>query len=630
MKTAGAMGTRGAPLRTPAPGDSLLAGRAGGAAERCLEARAYSDWARGPMLREAEDAFASGWDDRNHGWQGEYWGKTMLCFAGAAAYTRDPALKAWVAGRARAFVRERQRPNGYLCTYSDESFLKEGFSVWERKYTLWALIEIHRATGDAECLAAAERLLGNLVAGLEASGLAVHETGIWHGVSSMSVLKPALELWELTGNPDYRAFADRIVAALENPALKEAALLANAARPEPIAEWFPEAAYWAKAYEIMSCLEGCVHYARASGERRVLEEVLAFHAHLEREELNPMRSAGFFDHFLSARDHLNGMTELCDVTHWIRLNRELLLATGEARFADRVEEAFLNAFLAGVSRDGRWGAHIVRSHGTRHLWAPPQTGMFHHQCCPDNMMRTFFDLAGTVAAEGPDGALSVILYGDARARLGAGEVEVSGGYPYSDAPVRVRVTRPAAGKVRFRIPAWSPVFRLNGEERAAEAGWFEVDAPAGESVWTLAFDLSPRVLPSPRRWGKPLPPSPQPHSLEPGGYTVHFMEWLTPDMAGLSRVEPALAVMRGPLVLAKGRAAGTARGETFAAFPYENGGEGWAASLAPAPAAAPRTGAGRVWNLTLSRGVECRTLPVSDFASVSDIDDPDNWFSLWF
>ena len=88
--------------------------------------------------------------------------------------------------------------------------------------------------------------------------------------------------------------------------------------------------------------------------------------------------------------------------------------------------------------------------------------------------------------------------------------------------------------------------------------------------------------------------------------------------------------MRGPLVLAKGRVAGTARGETFAAFPYENGGEGWAASLAPAPAAAPRAGAGRVWNLTLSRGVEGRTLPVSDFASVSDLDDPDNWFSLWF
>ena len=29
-------------------------------------------------------------------------------------------------------------------------------------------------------------------------------------------------------------------------------------------------------------------------------------------------------------------------------------------------------------------------------------------------------------------------------------------------------------------------------------------------------------------------------------------------------------------------------------------------------------------------GVETKSIPVADFASVSNIDDPANWFSLWF
>ena len=340
-----------------------------------------------------------------------------------------------------------------------------------------------------------------------------------------------------------------------------------------------------------------------------------------------MRSAGYFDHFLDARHHVNGMTELCDVTPWIRLNRELLLLTGDAKYADIIEEAFYNAFLAGVWRDGRWGAHIIRSHGTRHLSAPPQTGMFEHQCCPDNMMRTYFDFANSVGGVAPDGAVMVALYSDATANLPGAKVAISGGYPYADTPVTVKVTREQAGKVRFRVPRWSQTFQLNGQTVTAKNGWFEVDAPAGEKAWTLAFDMSPRTEDIPAGT-ESIPPSPQRHSLDVMQYTVHFMEWYTPDMAGLSRHDPAMLVFRGPLVLAKGRLAGTSRAETLGFTTVR--GYGWKASLRPAPHTAENAGVPQAWFLTLSRGPESKTIPVSDFASVSNVDDPSNWFSLWF
>ena len=586
------------------------------------------------------NSFRTHWDDTNPdgpGWQNEYWGKTMLCFAGAVAYTRDPALKGWVLDRAHEFIAEFQLPNGYLSTYSREDFLRNNpenpdarqhwcFNVWGRKYTLWALLELHKATGDADCLAAAVKMADHLVAQLKRLGLTLDQTGAWHGLSSMSVLRPLLELHRLTGTDRSLRLAHDIVRAMDAEPATPASLIRNAFREEPIVTWFPLPTFWAKAYEILSCLEGLVEYYRVTGEKSVLDAVLAWHGHLTREELNPMGSAGYFDHFLNAAAHVNGMTELCDVTHWIRFNRELLLLTGDPRYADFIEEAFLNAFLAGVSRDGRWGAHIVRSHGTRHLSAPAQTGMQLHQCCPDNMMRTYFDYAGSQVARAADGALCVLLYTDGIASIGDDSVEISGGYPWADGPVTVKVTLAAAGKVRFRIPHWCKTVEIIGAAR--ESGWLEVEGKAGDNAWLLRFDMAPRLV----EWTgreEPIPPSPQSGNENIPEYTVHFMEWYTPEMAGLSRRKPAMRILRGPLILAKGRLAGTSREETLSDATLR--GDGWrAAALRPAARTTANAGVVQPWTLVLEHDGKTRNIPVADFASVSDLDDPENWFSLWF
>ena len=629
--------------------DARLLGHAGEAADACLRARAYSDWARGPMYEECVNSFRTHWDDTEGrtGWQNEYWGKTMLCFAGAVSYTRDPALRRWVLDRAHEFIAEFQQPNGYLSTYSREDFLRNNpenpdarqhwcFNVWGRKYTLWALIELHKATGDAECLTAAVKMADHLIAQLERLGLTLDKTGAWHGLSSMSILRPLLELHRLTGTDRYLALAHDIVRAMDAEPATPASLIKNAFREEPIVTWFPLPTFWAKAYEILSCLEGLVEYYRVTGETRILDAVMAWHGHLVREELNPMGSAGYFDHFLNASVHVNGMTELCDVTHWIRFNRELLLLTGDPRYADFIEEAFLNAFLAGVSRDGRWGAHIVRSHGTRHLSAPAQTGMQLHQCCPDNMMRTYFDYAGSQFARAADGALCVLLYTDGVASVGADRVEISGGYPWFDGPVTVKATLAEAGTVRFRVPRWAAdaeveklkVERLKGEELKVDGGWVEVDAAASDNAWVLRFDMAPRLVAWTGR-DEEMPPSPQSGCDEIPEYTVHFMEWYTPEMAGLSHCKPAMRVLRGPLVLAKGRLAGTSREETL--FAKTLRGDGWRVSeLRPAERTSANSGVVQPWTLVLERDGEMRNIPVADFASVSNVDDPENWFSLWF
>ena len=48
-------------LTPAAPGDARLLGRAGAAADACLRARAWSDWAHGPMYDECVNSLRTHW-----------------------------------------------------------------------------------------------------------------------------------------------------------------------------------------------------------------------------------------------------------------------------------------------------------------------------------------------------------------------------------------------------------------------------------------------------------------------------------------------------------------------------------------------------------------------------------------
>ena len=637
-------------LTPAAKGDVKVLGRPGELLQASLNCRVFSAHAQGAVYDEATNSFATHWDDTNgrNGWQNEYWGKTMLCYAGAIAYTRDAALKAWAVEKTRAFVAAYQKPNGYLSTYGQEDKIGQrkpqddprrtwNFSIWGRKYTMWALIDLYHATGDRACLEAAEKMADHLLAQLKRVDTPIELTGSWAGLSPMTILKPMLLLYKDLNKPEYLEFCRHIVATNDKDEKDrlDMNLIRDALSDRPIEAWYGERRYClAKAYELMSFFEGVAEYHRVTGDARALAAVKAFQRHLVDEEMNPMRSASYFDHFLGARKRVNGMTELCDVTHWIRLNRELWLLTGETQYLDLIEEAFYNAFLAGVTPDGAWGAHIIRSHGMRHLTAPAQTGMKLHQCCPDNMLRTFYDWADTVADVAKDGAWEVNLYSDADVTLPGAKLAIRGNYPVSET-FRLAVEAGKAGRLRLRVPYWATEISVDGKALKPTAGRVELAVAAGAHSFALALAMPPRIVdneaPDFEDVDKVLDCDP----FKPEGYTKRFMSWYTPEMEGLARRTPATQVMRGPLVLAKGRAAGTCRTETLD-FNTIRRQAGWKLSLAPAKRSAKNAGVWGAWELTMEKelgdkqGVAKKTVPVADYWSVSCMDDAANWFSLWF
>ena len=619
----------------PCAADVRLSGYVAAKMDALVRERFMTDFARAEIYDEAENAFRTHYDDlhtKGYGWwQGEYWGKTMLSAAEVYSHTRDEGLKNFILEKTHRFLAGHQRPDGYVGSYNDARFVRvEGrparqswcWNIWGRKYTMWALYDIYRHTGDRACLDAAVKSMDQMLAMLKEMKLRFIETGSFYGIPSSSILKPLLLLYRETGKPAYLEAARSIVEDFDRPGHPHGNIVADAFGDIPIHEWHQEPFFWAKAYETQSCMEGLIEYHRVTGERRPLEAVKRLHAKLVAHELNPMAGVGYFDHFVDGGHRPNSMTEPCDVTHWIRVNRELYLLTGEAHYLDRIEKAFYNAFLAGVYRDGKWGAHAVRSHGRRHRTAPHQVGMKYHQCCIDNMPRTFIDWIATQLGRQSDGAIDINFYSDMTASLDGVKVAISGNYPVSDS-VTVRVTADRARRVRFRVPGWSRMVKVNGAD--ARGPWHEVDVPKGESAWRIGFDMTPvvvstyvqdTVFSTDSFYGQPA-----------RNWLVHVFESANenPEMKGLSRKEGAAFVMRGPLLLARCTRAGGSPDEILKVEKTINHG-GFEAAAAPRPNA----NVWGAWTLTLKSGKDVRTAEVADYASAADTDDAENAFSIWF
>ena len=619
----------------PCPADIRLSGYVARKMDALVHERFMTEFARTTVYDEAENAFRTHCDDlRTKGlgwWQGEYWGKTMLSAAEVYSHTHDEGLKNFILDKAHRFLSDHQRTDGYIGSYSDARFVRVFnkpevqswcWNIWGRKYTIWALYDIYRQTGDHVCLDAAIKSMDQMLAMLKELNLRISETGSFYGMPSSSILKPLLLIYRETGKKEYLDAAREIVADFDRSGHPQGNIIADAFGDSPIHEWHPEPFFWAKAYETMSCMEGLIEYYRVTGEQRPLEAVKRLHAKLVSNELNPMGGVGYFDHFVDGGHRPNSMTELCDVTHWIRINRELYLLTGDARYLDFIEKAFYNAFLASVYRDGKWGAHAVRSHGRRHRTAPHQVWMKYHQCCIDNMPRTFVDWIATQVGARGDEAIDVNFYSDMKATQDGVTISVSGNYPIADA-VEVRIVTDRARKVRFRVPGWSRMIKVNDAD--ARGPWHTVDVPAGESVWRLAFDMTPMVVSTYTQNTV--------YSTD-WFYGEAMSDWLVsvfesahenPEMKGLSRTEGAAFVMRGPLLLARCTRAGGAAEEILKVGKTVNHG-GFEATATPHQNA----NVWGAWTLTLKSGKDERKVEVSDYASSADTDDPDNTFSIWF
>ena len=613
---------RGAALR-----DVRLGGVPAGKMHNFFRARMLDKTAQRDVFGEARSAFRDRDDDekavlpdRKMGgiWRGEFWGKLMLGTARVADYLQDPALTKFVKEECHRMI-ALQDPAGDRGSYADKEnvWIPESakpamraaygwntvWNLWNRKYAIWAMLMAYRTTGDRAILASTERQMDQWIEMMHRLGLPLFVTGQPEkvGLPSMSILKPLLMLYAETGKKTYLDYAKEMLPDWDRADGACPNFFRNADRADALHTWYPNPSRWAKSYEMMSCLDGLLEYTRLTGDARALETVRKIYDNLLRTELNVLGDVGYVDQFYGAATQPNASTEVCDTIHWIRLSLDLYLMTGDVRYCDAIELAYFNAFLAGVYRDGTWGAFAVR--GTACHETDRQCGYAYNHCCVNNVPRTFMDMAEGTVTRDRAGVFHVNFYQDATATLDGVDFAISGNYPVGNV-VTVKVSDPAA-KVVFRTPAWCPKLDVAQPEKG---------------VWRLTFDMNPRLLDGPDTAV----------AKKEGWHYARYLcreQPLRRPLRDSYRATPAATVMVGPLLLAKSRRTGATETELMDLATVR--GQGYAVKVTPV-ACEDVWGA---WDVELTKpGAPTIRTRACDYQSAGDDPYADGSirFSIWF
>src|SRR5215472_17597366 len=168
--------------------------------------------------------------------------------------------------------------------------------------------------------------------------------------------------------------------------------------------------------------------------------------------------------------------ETCGAIASVMWNWRMLLATGEARFADLIERTLYNAVLAGVSLDGEQYFYVnpLASDGeVEHLHRGGCRRKPWHlvACCPPNVMRLLASLAHYVATRDASG-LQIHQYAAARIAGPSATLQMETAFP-RDGRIRIEIeeTTGEPWTLALRVPDWcaGASARVNGREADASA-----------------------------------------------------------------------------------------------------------------------------------------------------------------
>ncbi len=481
--------------------------------DRFVFERVNGKFAIEEILREAEDCFLQKYDDEyTHGmWRGEFWGKLILSACRVCRMKNDEKLKEDIKKSAYRIL-SFQDAEGYTGTYfesrnflptaNDRSLNKYGWpcdfnwNIWGRKYTLWALLEVAQLLDDKKILKGCVRLADCTISQLEELKATARDTGCIVGLPSCSIMKPMLILYRLTGDKKYLDFCLQIAKDWDREDNKAPNLIKNALSDKSPANWCEgDPDYIAKAYEMMSCFDGLIELYRITGEKRIFDATVNFCDNVYRDEENILGSVGYCERFANAKYYPDAATEICDVIHWMRLCHELYLLTGEIKYTEYMEKAFMNAFLAGAYENGKGGAFFVRSAGRQWTGDGHCETKYQH-CCVDNLGRGFTNVAETIITRRPDG-YSVNMYIQSTVDFGKTSFRIGAGYADKGA-LMITVRGAKVGeKLYLRIPSWSKNTSVIAEDdvyTAVAGEYCVIDIKEENFVIRMNFDMTVEII----------------------------------------------------------------------------------------------------------------------------------------
>ncbi|SIO52331.1 glycoside hydrolase family 127 protein [Chitinophaga niabensis] len=401
-------------------------------------------------------------------WQTEFWGKWFTSAVLAYRYKPEPQLKA-VLDHAVTGIISTQTEDGYIGNYAEANRL-QAWDIWGRKYVMLGLLDYYDLTGDKKSLAAAGKVADHLMRELEKKNVLIVKMGNHRGMAATSVLEPVCRLYARTKNKKYLAFAEEIIKEWETPQgpqlISKSEIDVAKRFPKAVNNWYG----WdqgQKAYEMMSCYEGLLEYYRLTGEEKYKQAVVQTWENIRNTEINVAGSGSALECWFGGAhlqtSPIHHYQETCVTATWIKLSQQLLRLTGEAKYADAIEQTYYNALLGSMSTDGAAWAKYTPLYGQR-LKGSEQCGMGLN-CCEASGPRGLFTLPLTVAMSGKDG-LSVNFFteGEFVLRSPSGQqviLQQHTDYPVSGKiAIGIQLAKTEEMTLRIRIPAWSEISTL--------------------------------------------------------------------------------------------------------------------------------------------------------------------------
>lgn len=306
--------------------------------------------------------------DYDAGWRGEYWGKMMRGACFVYSYSKNRKLYETLTKAVSDMIDCRDE-NGRISSYH-VSHEFDGWDMWCRKYVLLGMqyfLEICEDDAFAKRIIESMRkqvdyIMSKIGCADDGKMPITKATRHWRGLNSSSILEPIVRLYSITGEEKYFEFAKYIVDCGGTDVVNIFDLAyAN--------EFYPYQYPITKAYEMMSCFEGLLEFYRITGNERYKTAILNFADRVLESDFTVIGSSGctheLFDHSsVRQANTTNGeiQQETCVTVTLMKFFYQLLLVTGESKYADAFEISLYNAYLGSINTEKVLDKTIVEEH----------------------------------------------------------------------------------------------------------------------------------------------------------------------------------------------------------------------------------------------------------------------------
>ena len=473
--------------------------------------------------------------DSDGGWRGEFWGKMMRGGVLLYQYRKDERLFAVLTDTVRDML-SAVGEDGRVSTYSVEKEFSN-WDMWCRKYVLLGLEYYLEICRDSALEAQITEFLKNSAdyimehIGAEEGKIKISQSSKhWQGINSSSILEAFVRLYRITSEKKYLDFATYIVE-------EGAAAGKNVFEAAYKNEVYPYQYGVPKAYELMSCFEGLIEYAKTTGNEKWKTAAVNFARGIIDSDVTVIGSCGIthelFDHSKARQTvtYEDVSQETCVTVTWMKLCSQLLRLTGDPIFADEMDRSLYNAYLGSMNEQGCVSEYMynkhVRSGDLDHIvdtilpadsYSPLVPGMrgrkvggnkvfsdfSYYGCCACIVGAGVGIYMKTILTEGreKDGtpllSLNFLLNGKQSVVINDVKVDIAvkTGYPVSsEAKISVNPSAPIDFTLKLRVPVWAENTKISSACKHTVSGGFAYFKQSwnGENDIELSFDMPIKV-----------------------------------------------------------------------------------------------------------------------------------------